>query len=181
MLNEITVNLDRSVVLIFCAGVLLALLLFKRQWFWNTCRWIAFIAVSSIVLLIANFIDPLELFLKLWMQSVNRIADIFFNLESIAVDSFLVYMCAHFILPRNKTHFNLLVAVMFGLCISNMVSYNTFAIMPLGTDSENMSDVDWLVTALNAITLGIVSTLFYMSQDKNSDDVPTKLTTTKTE
>lgn len=60
------------------------------------------------------------------------------------------------------------------------MSYNTFAIMPLGTDSENLGDVDWLVTALNAITLGIVSTLFYMGQD-NSDGVPTKLTTTKTE
>lgn len=181
MLNEITVNLDRSVVLIFCAGVLLALLLFKRQWFWNTCRWIAFIAVSSIVLLIANLIDPLELFLKLWMQSVNRIADVLFNLESIAVDSFLVYLCAHFILPRNKTHFSLLVAVMVALCISNLVSYHSFTIMPLGIDLENLADVDWLVTALNAITLGIVSTLFYVGHDMNSDDVPTKLTTTKTE
>ncbi len=160
MINAI--SLDHKQTLTAFGILAVILLIFCPKLLGGILRFSILIVVAGLLMMLRNLIDPLELFVSIVLSRSSAILEVFGGIESIALDSAILFVCARVILPKSYIYWIILVCGGALYCLSNLFTYDTFSFMPFGYDPDAEGGINWLFNIIYMAVYGLFAWMFML-------------------
>lgn len=160
----LSLALSRSNVLIGLGILALILLIFNPSLLFGAIRWCIFIVVATLAIVIKNVIDPYEVFVGMILSEASWVFELLGGIESIAVDSLIVFLTGKFILPKN--YLSWIVVVLGGgmVCTWNLFHCFCFSFMPIGWDASASQEINWPFNLIYMAVYALTAWLFFNNE-----------------
>lgn len=144
------------------AIVILALLSFSEI-FRNIVRWVIFIPLAALGVLIYNLLHIVENAINTLLSQFIPYIGAIDNAISLAIDLFIIYIITIIVVPNKKIGICISIFSSFIISLYNLINYASFVIVPWEADRN--ATISWGETGVLIAVFTITSYICYLSAE----------------